>query len=171
MCQGCEPRQVASHPVSIFAQAVRTSFGGLHMAAGCCGEGPVADFPAWLSENGMGVTTKPDRSDVTPISPVGPPSLYQSNYAKRALGNACYELRHCPEGSRNTKLNALAYKMGRLIVRGWITRELAENYLLKSCEACGLLADDGAAQCRATPASGINAGTTQPYHDIGPRHD
>jgi Bifunctional DNA primase/polymerase, N-terminal len=134
-------------------------------------EGPVADFPAWLSENGMAVTTKPDRSDVTPILPVGPPSLYQINYAKRSLGNACFELRHCPEGSRNTTLNALAYKMGRLIGRGWIRRELVESYLLNSCEACGLLADDGAAQCRATLASGINAGTTRPYHDIGPRHD
>jgi hypothetical protein len=88
------------------------------------------------------------------------------NYAKRALGNACFELRQCGEGSRNTKLNALAYKMGRLIVRGWIDPERVESYLLKSCEANGLVGDDGAAQCKATINSGIRAGAMRPYQDI-----
>jgi hypothetical protein len=116
----------------------------------------------------MGVALKPDRSDVTPISfDVRPPSPYEINYAKRALGNACFELRQCPEGSRNHLLNVLAYKMGRLIVRGWITCERVERYLLKCCEANGLLASDGERQCRATIASGINAGMRRPYHDIG----
>ena len=132
-------------------------------------EGPVSDFPAWLANGGMGVTSKADCNDpaVTPILPLEPPTEYQINYAKRALGNACFELGNCAEGSRNTKLNALAYKMGRLIVRGWLPRERVESYLLKACEACGVLADDGLAQCRATIASGINAGMTRPYHDIG----
>ena len=116
----------------------------------------------------MGVASKPDRSAVTPILfDVRPSTEFEINYAKRALGNACFELRHCPEGQRNTKLNALAYKMGRLIARGWIGRERVESYFLKCCEANGLLADDGESQCRATLASGINAGMKLPYHDIG----
>jgi hypothetical protein len=131
-------------------------------------DGPVQEFPAWLADEGIGVTSKPDRTDVTPILfDVRPPTQYESNYAKRALGNACFELRQCPDGSRNNLLNALAYKMGRLIVRGWITCERVESYLLKCCEANGLLADDGLAQCRLTIASGINAGMKRPYHDIG----
>jgi hypothetical protein len=129
-------------------------------------EGPIVEFPRWIVDGGMGSTLKPDRSDVEPIPSLAPPTLYESNYAKRALGNHCYELRHCPQGARNTKLNALAYNMGRLIVRGWIPRDRVENYLLKCCEANGLLADDGLAQCRATIASGINAGMKLPYHDI-----
>ena len=48
-------------------------------------------------------------------------------------------------------------------------RKRVEEYLLKCCEANGLLADDGLAQCRATLASGINAGMRRPYHDIDGR--
>jgi hypothetical protein len=87
-------------------------------------EGPVADFPSWLwAKEKMGVTglgaaagadAATSTADVTPIlSPsLGPVSLYERNYSKRALANACFELRNCPVGSRNSKLNALAYKMG-----------------------------------------------------------
>jgi hypothetical protein len=130
-------------------------------------EGPIADFPRWIVEGEMGSTLKPDRSDVEPMGvDVNPPTQHELNYARRALGNHCYELRHCPEGQRNTKLNVLSYNMGRLIVRGWIPRDRVETYLLNCCEANGLLADDGLAQCRATIASGINAGMKLPYHEI-----
>jgi hypothetical protein len=138
---------------------------------------PPADFPIWVAElagwngnGGLGVTSKQEPFaefdpglSVTPR----PPSAYQINYAQRALGNACYELRHCEEGRRNHLLNVLAYKMGRLIARHWIGLERVEDYLLKACEANGLLEDDGIGQCRATIASGISAGMKRPYHDIG----
>ena len=63
-------------------------------------------------------------------------------------------------------MNALAYKMGRLIVRGWIECGRVESYLLSCCEANGLLAEDGEQQCLATLASGLRAGARRPYHDI-----
>jgi hypothetical protein len=131
-------------------------------------DAPPADFPIWVAKlggwnGGMGVTlkseTEPNGSNVTPI----PPTDYQINYANRALANACYELRRCEAGRRNHLLNVLAYKMGRLIVQGWISRERVESYLLKCCEANGLLADDGEKQCGATLASGIDAGMRRPY--------
>jgi hypothetical protein len=40
--------------------------------------------------------------------------------------------------------------MGRLIARGWITRERVEAMLLKGAGQCVLLTDDGLQQCRAT---------------------
>jgi hypothetical protein len=155
-------------------------------------EAPVTDWPAWLLElarqkqqkhraafpmdndggpdqfcRAMGVEVEPDADPTsTPIPPE--PIAYELNYAKRSLANACYELRNCPAGHRNHLLNALAYKMGRLIVRGWVQRGRVEDYLWRACDACGLLADpdDGPAKCRATLASGINAGMREPYHDI-----
>jgi hypothetical protein len=137
--------------------------------------GPIVDFPVWLAElvdtGGMGVAAKADHngSAATPISPfpfLGPPTEHQINYARKALRIHTAELWYCREGSRNTKLNALAFKMGRLIVRGWITCDQVEHFLLKACKENGLLADDGEAQCRATIASGISAGMKRPYHDI-----
>ena len=135
-------------------------------------EGPVADFPSWLARGEMGVTTAglgaaaaTGTAGITPIpsfSPEKAATLFESNYARRALANACFELRNCPQGSRNSKLNALAYKMGRLIVRGWIEWERVESYLLRCCEADGLLADDGERQCLATSKSGLGAGAMRP---------
>jgi hypothetical protein len=138
-----------------------------------------ADFPIWIAElagwngNGdLGVTLKPGPDcefdfTVTPRAPVEyRPTAYQINYGKKALGNACYELRHCEKGRRNHLLNVLAYRMGRLIARGWINLERVEDYLLRACEANGLLDDDGIGQCRATPASGISAGMKRPYRNI-----
>jgi hypothetical protein len=117
----------------------------------------------------MGTAAKPDRhapaSTAVPMV-CGPATGHERNWADAALRNDTAELWACREGSRNTKLNALAYSMGRLIVRGWIVRDRVEHFLLKACEANGLLADDGLAQCRATIASGINAGMKRPYHDI-----
>jgi hypothetical protein len=127
-------------------------------------DAPPADFPIWVAEaagwngsGGVGVTLKSE-----PVT-FDPPTAYQINYAKRALGNACYELRHCEPGRRNHLLNVMAYKMGRLIVHGWINIERVEDYLLKACEANGLLADDGIGRCRATLASGISAGMKKPF--------
>ena len=79
------------------------------------------------------------------------------------------ELRKWPKGSRNFRLNKLGYKLGGLIARNWIGREQVESFLLKACKENGLIADDGEQQCRATPASGINAGMARPYPNVEPR--
>jgi Bifunctional DNA primase/polymerase, N-terminal len=133
----------------------------------------IADLSASSQVNGerMGVTAKSDCNgfEVTPIPPLEAPIDYEINYAKRALGNAFLELRACPVGCRNATLNALAYKMGRLVARGWITWERVETLLLKASEQCGLLAADGLGQCKATIDSGMRAGMTRPYHDIRQR--
>jgi hypothetical protein len=142
-------------------------------------EGPVAPWPAMLDEalaersgrGALGVTLEPvsdtPDSSVTPRSPIAPIE-YEINYAKRALSNACLELRDCPGGSRNHLLNVLAYKMGRLIARGWVKRKQVEACLWQACEANGRLADpdDGETKCRDTLRSGIEAGMKRPYHDI-----
>jgi hypothetical protein len=131
------------------------------------------DFPASSQVNGkgMGVPAKSDCDGfkVTPIPPLEAPIDYEINYARRALGNAFRELRACPAGCRNATLNALAYKMGRLVARGWITCERVETLLLEASEECGLLAADGLGQCKATINSGMRAGMTRPYHDIRQR--
>ena len=105
---------------------------------------------------------------VAPVPMVcGVVTEHQRNYAFCSLRNDTAELWASREGQRNIKLNAIAYSMGRQIARGWIARDRVEEFLLKACKANGLFKDDGDAQCRATIASGINAGMKRPYHDIG----
>jgi hypothetical protein len=96
-----------------------------------------------------------------------PPTEYQRNYAWQSLGNAWNELRKCPPGSRNSKLNGLAYSLGRQVARNWVAREQVEFWLLRACQENGLLGEDGIEQCQATLRSGISAGALRPYHDIG----
>jgi hypothetical protein len=133
---------------------------------------PMVECPARLCElrEGMGVIhqeQEPDDEGFTPIPPpFEKPIQYEINYAIKALDNACVELRDCPGGYRNHLLNVLAYKMGRLVVRGWIQRHWVEDYLLGACKANGLLDEDGKNQCAATIRSGIEAGMQRPYHDI-----
>jgi hypothetical protein len=131
---------------------------------------PMARMPEWMVEKArgrMGVTSE-FGSNVTPILPHREVSDFEKNYAKRALQNAWAELRSCKAGRRNHLLNVLAFKMGRLIARGWIDRGLVENLLMRASADCGLLAEDGEEQCLATLASGIEAGMLRPYHDISP---
>src|SRR5262249_52898295 len=103
-------------------------------------EGPVMEFPSWLlaeiKSGRMGTSVVDDALTGVPIPPDREPTARELKYAKVALGNACYEMRHCLQGSRNTKLNNLGYSLGRLIVRGWISRERVEDYLLKASAAC-----------------------------------
>jgi hypothetical protein len=110
---------------------------------------------------------EPAFADGDPIVCEGPVTAREMRYGERALSNAGFELRFCPVGSRNAKLNVLAYNMGRLVGRNWIGREQVESCLLRACVSNGLLADDGLDQCLATLASGIRAGMARPYHDIG----
>jgi len=62
------------------------------------------------------------------------------------------------------KAKPLPWRVWRSLLQRLCGR--VESYLLRCCEANGLLADDGERQCRATLASGINAGMGRPYHDI-----
>jgi hypothetical protein len=126
---------------------------------------PIADWPDWLLElavAGVGVPLDP-RPVGTPTLPITP---YEQNYANRALSNAAVELMNCAAGGRNVKLNALAFKMGRLVVRGWIDRGRVEQLLEWGADQCRLTADDGIASVRATMASGLRAGMERPYHEI-----
>lgn len=127
-------------------------------------EGPVADFPDWLIE-----TARMASADcAVPTVPLfGPPTEYEFNYARKSLRNAFIELRECRE-DRNEKLNRLAYSMGRQVARDWIPRERVEAVLMVGAADCGLVQEDGEAKCRATIASGLNAGMLRPYHNISP---
>jgi hypothetical protein len=136
-------------------------------------DAPPADFPLWVAElggwsmdGGLGVTLQSmmelQERKITPRAP----TRYQINYASKALRNARWELSVCGEGRRNHLLNVMAFKMGRLIANGWISRGRVEDYLLECCEANGLIADDGLGQCRMTVASGLSAGMAKPYHEV-----
>jgi hypothetical protein len=90
-------------------------------------------------------------------------------WASAALEGCICNLSSCQPGGRNNALNATAYRLGRIIGRGWLKRSVVERQLLAAANHCGLTADDGVAAVNATIRSGLNAGIKVPAPDLRER--
>jgi hypothetical protein len=80
----------------------------------------------------------------------GPAGARERAYAQAALEGCAAELADTGKNSRNDKLNALAFRLGRMVSRGWIKRADVEEALLKAMHDNGGIADDGIKQAEAT---------------------
>jgi hypothetical protein len=92
----------------------------------------------------------------------------EQKYATAALAGASSELAAMGKNSgRNDALNAISYRLGRMVARGWIERGVVEAALFKASADNGLVKEDGAKSVRATIASGIGDGAAFPHDDLG----
>jgi AAA domain-containing protein/bifunctional DNA primase/polymerase-like protein len=109
-----------------------------------------------------------------------PPAAMQaadcnSIYYRSALKDECAALAAMPKDSgRNNVLNRAAFNLFQLVAGGGLDENEVRERLFAAAEACGLVADDGAASVLATIESGAKAGRAQPRqasdHD-GDRRD
>ena len=90
-------------------------------------------------------------------------------YAEAALNGCAAELAAAASGGRNQKLNALAFRMGRMTVRGWIDRSIVEAALTEAMHANSYVAEDGIKAVEATLKSGLDAGENDPHPDLSER--
>jgi hypothetical protein len=90
-------------------------------------------------------------------------------YAKAALARNAAELAAMQTGGRNNLANAISFRMGRMVARGWIDRRPVIDALLQACQTNGLARDDGMQAVRGTIERGLAAGMTNPHSDIGDR--
>jgi hypothetical protein len=96
-------------------------------------------------------------------------SIRGLQYARAALEGCASELAGIVEGERNDRLNACAYRMGRMIARGWIGRANVGDALWRACEINKLIEDDGPDAVQKTLASGLEAGLGKPHPDLSDR--
>ncbi len=96
-------------------------------------------------------------------------SVREQAYAAAALEGCARELAGTASGGRNNRLNELAFRLGTMIARGWLSRGDVERDLYAAAEACGLVKDDTARAVRATIRSGLDAGEKQPHPDLQDR--
>jgi len=92
-------------------------------------------------------------------------------YAQAALDGAAAELGGAPEGQRNNTLNATAYRLGRMVARGWIGRASVETALYDAMHANGYADEEGEEAVAATLTSGLNAGLLDPHPDLEEREE
>jgi hypothetical protein len=85
-------------------------------------------------------------------------------YAEAALQAGIGDIETAPRGRRNTVLNSVAYRLGRMVGAGWIDCYNVETRLLAA--AARLRHEDGDAAVKATIKSGIDAGIRKPHPEL-----
>jgi hypothetical protein len=136
---------------------------------------PIREAPDWLVEAAIGNRKEltDNRNNNVGVSPLGggketptfdfkEPTIRERRYALTALKNAQLELEACPEGERNHKLNVMAFKMGRLVARGWLNGDIVVQLLSSSAWLSGLRGGE----IGRTIRSGLLAGVQFPYPDL-----
>jgi Bifunctional DNA primase/polymerase, N-terminal len=124
--------------------------------------GAVPELPSWLGE-----ILAPGRHQANSANPrLGPADTSVKNreqaYALAALDSCVVELEQTPPGKRNNRLNAIAYRLGRMIVRGWVDRQIVVRSRRASAIAFPLTMAKTQFAIRLNPASrpGLRIPTT-----------
>lgn len=117
---------------------------------------PVAHAPDWLIAKLVALHAR-ERSEPKPYVP--PADVYgHTRYGRRALEAECVELATEPEGSRNTRLNGVAFRVGQLVRAGHLVEAMARAEVLVAAGSAGL--DER--ESRRTFESGYTAGYQNP---------
>ena len=124
---------------------------------------PVCEWPDWLLAEAMG-----RRADLVVQGPYERVDAHHHHHHGNWLptlnpnvriARLMHKLETERPGNRNALLNWTAYIFGRILVEGFIkTRRDAEALLRSAAWINGLWREDGAAQCKATIKSGLDAG-------------
>lgn len=83
-----------------------------------------------------------------------------------ASNRAFQNVSNAPEGRRNHILNGEAYALGRIVVRGWLSGNLAVFALGEAAKACRYVRDHGEAATVAAIRHGLLDGMQNPYPDV-----
>jgi hypothetical protein len=119
-------------------------------------------LPQWLEQ--MVRTEKIPRTNNNEVTSQSAITRREQRYAEIALEAGMGDIVTAPIGRRNTVLNSVAYRLGRMIGRGWIDRDKVENCLLYA--AFRLRNEDGLTAVLATIKSGLDAGYRKPHPDL-----
>jgi len=148
---------------------------GMPLLADAHKAGTIPDLPQWLADiirpnrqrrNGHGTDEyAPGLVDI----PGATGGLHGQAYAAAALKGAAAELSATPTGKRNETLNAVAFRLGTMIERGWIDEKTVSEALLDACAANNYLREHDHRATMKTIESGIEAGTKEPHPDLPDR--
>jgi len=123
------------------------SVNGRPLLADAFKAGTIPEPPEWLADiihpsgrsNGGAVD-----EDTRVFDKRGTSNSYRGQaYAAAALDGAVAELSAAPSGKRNETLNAVAFRLGRMIARGWIDEKTVADALLEACDANKYLREHG----------------------------
>jgi hypothetical protein len=94
------------------------------------------------------------------------PGKRERAYAQAALDGCAGEVAKSQRGERNDLLNKIAFRLGTMVARGWISAAEVFDALFAAASKCGLTDDDGEEATRKTVNSGLTDGQKCPHPDL-----
>jgi hypothetical protein len=130
--------------------------------------GTIPELPQWLAQ-----IIRPDRQPnedgvnrYARMASEATDDFRGQAYAATALDGVVAELAAAPSGKRNEMLNALAFRMGKMVARGWIDQKTVADALLGACGANQYLREHGHRTTIRTIESGIAAGEKESHPNL-----
>ena len=93
----------------------------------------------------------------------------ERSYAAKALAENAAELASCGKGERNTKLNAVTYRMATMVAAGWIAEAEIRAAFQSASQANGYVGDKGWPAFNATYVSAMKGGLQKPHEPLADR--
>ncbi len=125
--------------------------------------GGLPEAPQWLIEAVA-------RSEPSPNTKHGQAhGNREKAYANSSLNSITREIAATLRGQRNPALNQGAFKLGRFVARGWLSRVEVEARLFAAACENGFVAEEGNHAAEATIRSGLEAGIQNPHEDLKDR--
>ncbi|MDR9762479.1 bifunctional DNA primase/polymerase [Rhizobium redzepovicii] len=118
----------------------------------------IAEAPAWLVEL---VTPRP-AAPVAVQAYEHRPSQANDRYVEASVEDELRILASHPVGGRGAKVNATAYRLGRFVGAGLLSRPDAEAGLFAAAQANGVVQKDGEREIWAKIRRGVDAGILNP---------
>jgi len=134
-------------------------------------DGTIPELPQWLKDI-IRPNQQPNKDGINRCARRASEAADGSRgqaYAATALDGVVAELGAAPPGKRNETLNAVAFRMGMMIARGWIDKQTVTDALLGVCDANKYLREHGHRTTMKTIESGIEAGKKEPHPDLPDR--
>lgn len=135
-------------------------------------DAPIADAPAWLAELvRKPVVERPAPEAVTPSAIAAIPDDRRTSYVRSVIARETEALAlMAADSGRNDALNRAAFKIGSVLHFAPALQSDAEAALMDACSKNGLAGESrrGDSQCKATIASGLRGGLSNPRAWPGP---
>jgi len=104
-----------------------------------------------------------------PTASAGEGGYRERQYAKAALDGCAIQLANSRPGGRNDALNKAAFRLGKMIARGWTDEKTVTDALVGACDANRYLREHGHRAMMKTIESAIEAGKKDPHPDLPER--
>jgi hypothetical protein len=148
---------------------IRNSAGKIGPGIDVRGEGGYVCLPPSRNANGGVYRWDPDSAgQAAPASAWvielarSKPKTRNTAWARAALDRECNAVASAQPGQRNDTLNTSAFNLYQIVHGGGLDEQEVHDRLFAAAQACGLVADDGAASVEATINSAAQAARAQP---------